>query len=73
MILADNEDGKSARSKATNKYERQIKQGLQADDKFAFPNYFVSMKSRSKITQAEEKEANKVLLNDKAKSSQSTN
>jgi hypothetical protein len=45
-----------------NKYEKMIKTGMVADDKYTFPNYFVSMKSRAKITKAEEEEGNKVLL-----------
>jgi len=67
MIMKENEDAKSAKSRIPNKYEKMIKTGMVADDKYMFPNYFVSMKSRAKITKIEEEEGNKVLLglNDK--------
>ena len=51
----------------SSKYEKQIKSGEQARDKYMLPNYFVSQKMRAKITKSEETEGNKVLLGDSKK------
>lgn len=67
-IIKDNEEHKSTRSRAKkNKYDIQIKSGTFSDDKYTFPNYFVSQKSRVKITKKEEEDGEKLFLSQKQK------
>ena len=62
-IIKDNEELKSTRSRVKkNRYEIQIKSGTFSDDKYTFPNYFVSQKSRVKITKKEEEDGEKLFL-----------
>lgn len=61
QIIKENEDNKSKKSKV-EKYDRKIKNGEFADQKYGFPNFFHSLKSRSKITREEEGKGLRILL-----------